>query len=435
MSDRPADLAKSFVPSVLSPSLGASRSVNQAISASMLLQLLEALRSTSSCPVEPNSVAAAIAEACRLWSDTQYDRRRRVIEAVCEKWGVSVQVLDESLGALLKPFEPAALRSLAAKAPKARLLLGIIAPGNVVGAGLHEIVQGLVAGASLAVKTSSSEPFFFPQFVRTVVELEPSLGKKIAVLNWGREQRGLTETLLRTCNTVAAFGEDTTIEALVSAPDLLPFGTRFSGALIALGDSYELRAHRLEALARALARDVVLFEQRGCLSPHHVFVQSRNEQEARDFASLLARMLDELQQSLPAPKRFDLDGAAAVRAIREETRWRKLGGEPVELWEGASFAYTVVFDRDSAFRISPQHRTVYVSFLPEISQLDVRLAHVAGRLEAFALWVPESLSEKVKSKLRAHGVSYFCEPGQMQSPPVEWPHGGGQLLKRLGYSP
>jgi len=94
-------------------------------------------------------------------------------------------------------------------------------------------------------------------------------------------------------------------------------------------------------------------------------------------------------------------------------------------------AWTVIYDGGGAFCASPGYRTVFVSALQSADQLGTRLGAAAGRLEAFALGAPDGLRARLEAGLRDVGVSYVCEPGRMQSPPLDWPHGGGAMLELL----
>jgi hypothetical protein len=75
---------------------------------------------------------------------------------------------------------------------------------------------------------------------------------------------------------------------------------------------------------------------------------------------------------------------------------------------------------------------VFVSALENADELDARLGSAAGRLEAFALAATSDICERLAARLRLLGVSYVCEPGWMQSPPIDWPHGGGAMIELLG---
>ena len=90
---------------------------------------------------------------------------------------------------------------------------------------------------------------------------------------------------------------------------------------------------------------MTLFEQRGCLSPHHVFVVG-DAGQARGFAARLARALERLERRLPSPPRLPLGVSAAIRGLRERARWRALTQSPdrdcvsdVALWEDERVAF------------------------------------------------------------------------------------------------
>ncbi len=106
-----------------------------------------------------------------------FEARRETLSMAARAWGFSPALLDESLDALLKPFHPAAFDKLAAKLAENPAtdspLLGFIMPGNVIGAGLHEVCQALLGGAALVLKTSSDERRFFAAWVRTLRDIDP----------------------------------------------------------------------------------------------------------------------------------------------------------------------------------------------------------------------------------------------------------------------
>ena len=180
--------------------------------------------------------------------------------------------------------------------------------------------------------------------------------------------------------------------------------------------------------------------------------------EARGFAARLARALERLARRLPAPARLPLDAAAAIRALRERARWRALAQRPagarghdVALWEGErvipapgetpgagmtesmtkSMTWTVIYDGTADFSAAPGYRTVFVSALKSADELGERLGAAAGRLEAFALSAPPDVSRSPRRR-SAPTRRYICmRAGRMQSPPLDWLHGGGAMLELL----
>jgi hypothetical protein len=366
----------------------------------------------------------ALARAFALWRSRDYARRRDAIAVIAHSAGYSVAMLENSIDALLRPFNTDALKSMAARISQGSPInrpktVGFIVAGNVAGAGMHEIAIALIAGARVLIKTASAEPIFFAEFARTLREIDRVCGDRIEVCNWSRERSDLTAALLEECELVVAYGDDATIESL-HRRNVIGFSSRVSGALIAPD---RIDPSRIDAVADLLARDVVLFEQLGCLSLHHVFVVSPDGRAARDFAIGMSAALERLGKSMPAA-RIPLRDASAIRGVRERARWRQIAGDPVELFEGRGLEWTLIFaPRADSFRISPGFRTVHVSAVRDFAEFRACVAAVSGRIEAMAV-----VGEGCEIEARAMGIPYICAPGEMQSPPLDWRHNGGAFL-------
>jgi len=368
---------------------------------------------------------------------------QRAIREIATKLGYSESLLSLSLRALVSPLREAF--ELARKVKPRRELLGFIMPGNVPGAGIHELMTALAAGCAAIVKASSSEPVFFTELAATLRELDSRFGTdfgvRLEVFNWARERTGLTDALLKNCDRVIAFGDDATIlqlEGLARQGRLLAFGSRFSGAAV-MREAAQGAA--MAKTAKALALDCAMFDQRGCLSPQHIFV----EEQGREFALQLAAAFSGLVRLFGGnvPRKLELEDATAIRRVRETARWRRLGGADVELWEDRDFQWTVVFDRAASFTSSPGFRTVYVSPFSNPSDLEGRLEPVHGKLEGFVIAGCESGvgaaggngrveptgPGAVRTVVGRCEVTYVCAPGEAQSPPLDWPHGGGEFIR------
>jgi hypothetical protein len=380
-------------------------------------RLRESLRQA----IPRDRIAAALSLTCGRWHDRGFEARRQTLSQAAGASGFSPALLDESLDALLKPFHPRAFESLAAKLVTRPQLLGFIMPGNVIGAGLHEVCQALVGGAAIMLKTSSAEPRFFAALVRTLREIDPQVGARIAVLNWSRADTDRTAAMKQACDRVIAFGSDESIAALDSGAGLVAFGNRAGGAIVA-SDCAGI------ATADAIARDIGLFERRGCLSCHHVFVENSRSGAARDSAAEIAAALDRFAEQFPPPIALPLQAAASIRSARENARWRRLGGQDVAMWEGERMGWTVIYDGAADFRISPGYRTVCVTPFRDLGDLVRRLEPAAGRLEAFAIADSSGRFAQARAHLKNIDVSYLAAPGEMQSPPLDWRHGRGALL-------
>ncbi len=384
-------------------------------------------------------LAVALGNACECWRDRDYSRRRETIGAIAAAWGWSETLLDESIDALMAPITLSALEQLVERVPRRHNLVGLIMPGNVPGAGIHEFAIALLAGCALAVKTATAEPLFFSRFTQTLHEVDAEVGARVVPLNWSRERTDLTASLRANCDWITAFGSDDTIAQLDSSISASSAGDQAGALAAAFGSRVSAAYVTAEAasapisipIADALARDICLFEQQGCLSPHHIFVESTGPGVAPAFARELAAALERFALRALPPRRYGLEEAAAVRRVRESARWRALGGSDILLAEGDSLAWTLVSDDEASFTASPGYRTVTVSAVSNLGDLKTRMQPVAGRIEALSIAAPKARFEYIRAAMATLGVCYICDPGLMQSPPLDWNHGGGIFMRAL----
>jgi hypothetical protein len=168
-------------------------------------------------------------------------------------------------------------------------------------------------------------------------------------------------------------------------------------------------ADRLDAAA--LARDIALYEQRGCLSPHAVYVVDAAER----VAHLLATALESIAETWPRAGGAIAE-RARVRAFLDEAEW---AGATVTA--GAWGA--VLLDPAEEFRPTCGHRTVRVHRVDGVDAMSARLP--GGQIECIGA------TGRVPDDLRDLGVSRLCRIGDMQRPPLSWPRGGLPPLRSL----
>jgi hypothetical protein len=253
------------------------------------------------------------------------------------------------------------------------------------------------------------------------------VGGRLQVFNWSRAHADLTRTLREVTDELVPYGDDATIAA-VGGGEIVGFGSRLSAALVTRGAAHGGPAQQV---ARCLARDVTLFEQLGCLSPHQIFVECDSEGDAVDFAESLGHAMGDLADRLPPPFHLELEDAAILRSVREIARWRAIAGEPVRTIEGPGLSWVVILDPDADLSPAPGLRCVRVSAIRNLADLATRLASARGKVEAFAVAGNGDNISSIRDLLAVLGVSYLAEPGAMQSPPLTWRHGGGWFLERM----
>jgi hypothetical protein len=155
----------------------------------------------------------------------------------------------------------------------------VLLSANVFVAAHRAIALALAASARVSVRPSRRDPAFARLLAEAsaglfhiVPELAPSPG-----------------------DTVFAFGTDKTLATVRSTlPPTVTFHSHGSGIGVAILDP----AHATRETARALALDVVPFDQRGCLSPRAALFLGPDS-EARAFAALVASELEALAKTIP----------------------------------------------------------------------------------------------------------------------------------------
>ncbi len=136
---------------------------------------LERLRHALEEVPGPARIATALAATFDRWHSREFPERRAAVAKMAASSQWLTQLLDESIDALLAPFSRDALMSFASGVVPCKRLGGFIMPGNVPGAGMHELAIALLSGAAAIVKTSNREAVFFHAFARTLREIDPAV--------------------------------------------------------------------------------------------------------------------------------------------------------------------------------------------------------------------------------------------------------------------
>jgi hypothetical protein len=164
----------------------------------------------------------------------------------------------------------------------------------------------------------------------------------------------------------------------------------------------------LAHLARAIARDVVPFDQRGCLSPRVVLVEG-GLARAQATAEALHEALSELGNRVPRGL-FDVNGRA------EMAKYRAVIESIGQWWEGPSHA--IGLDNDPrALVLPPAFRVVHIMPMSP-SAVGAQIAPWAPWIAAIGADDEGPLAEGV---FRLAPFARRSRLGAMQKPPLDGP--------------
>ena len=255
--------------------------------------------------------------------------------------------------------------------------------------------------------------------------LDPSLEDLIEVQSWtggGPED----ETLAQRADALIVSGGAQAIAryaALMAhkphAP-FLPFGPGWS--LAAVPSKALSRPSAWPKLARALALDVAAYDQRGCLSPQALWLETHDEAQAARFCESLAQALDALADTLP---RGPLD-AATHAALHQRLGSARVMGQVWEVRDGAVLLEPTPYRSDN-----PLARTLPVHLYQGGAEGLARALGKTPPLHAIAVAGDATTRADHARALQARGLHRACTPGTLQTPPATWRHDGYLWLAHL----
>ena len=367
-------------------------------------------------PMTQADIVAVLTDFARLWRDLEYPPRQEA-----EAWNdpFPFKMVQVSLDALLDSLTPDALWALI-DAEDARDALGYPIVGHVIAANtpllawVSMIRALLIRSASLVKLPSGPASAWGYLFQRSLADVSPAFAACLHLAEWPGGTTPLDAALCGGVNIVMAHGGDGAMSALRA---LCPPGTPFIGYGHRVSFGLVTRGAGTPEAASGFARDVLLYDQGGCLSPQTIFVEGGWE-DALAFAARLAEALPFAAARYPLPRR----AAQAAPAVREarELAWMDEGST---LWEDPAGRWTVIARPQSEFALSPTFGVASVQSLAALDFLPDALAPVAGFLQGCAV------AGEAGGYLP--GVSYLCTPGELQAPPLAWRQDGRDVLRVL----
>jgi hypothetical protein len=402
-----------------SPSVANPRDVAASIAA-----LRDAHHGLTARPRE--QILAVLADVIDRWLAPESPWFARALQLLPAATGFSPAMINRALPTMLAPLRGSALAELLAAEVGARRgppLIVHILPGNLPGLAAIPAALSLAIGSATLLKAGRGDRVFPSLFAASVAECDRDLGACVAATYWPGGGRECEEVALAAADLVVASGDDETISSLAARARgrFIGYGHRVSFAVVAREVADNPAA--AGGAAEALAEDLSLWDQRGCLSPQLCFVEGGFD-AARRFGAAVARALGPLAQRLP-PSPPSAAECLALRHFRDDAEWRRIGRMRVECFDvGAPGEGTVVVEADAVFRPTPLCRSIRVQPIANVDALAALLPAVRSWLEGAGLAAAPERWAEFSDRLEKAGVHRVCALGEMQRPPLSWRQGG-----------
>ncbi|HYW54129.1 MAG TPA: acyl-CoA reductase [Dongiaceae bacterium] len=379
-------------------------------------------------------VIAHVADAAERWCDADFPPRVRATAAIRARLGYSEPVVDYALDRLFSGVTRDALEAaIASELGSVDALDGVaerrgapaawargvdrvvvVSSDTTIGVAVVPAVFALCAKCGVVVKDRSDA--LVAGFFASLAEEHPAFASAARAHAWTGGGDPAETALFEGADTVVAFGRDDTLRAIRARCGA---DTRFAGfghrASIGRLTRDDLAAFD-DALAARIARDALLYDGEGCLSPHALFVAADGAELAR-VASALAAACERVVVEFPGGERAPAHEAATA-AYRNLAAFRAAGGR------GAVFRAG-----DAALVLDPP-RDEPPPFLPRVIPLiaadgDAAIAaYVAAHglpVQAVGVVSADAAAVALAERIGAVRVAPF---GTMQAPPLGGHHGG-----------
>jgi hypothetical protein len=317
-----------------------------------------------------------------------YRDRSRIAREVARGTGLSAEGVEAGFGCLERDATDAELRSLIESAGEAEHVHVILA-ANVFVAPLRALALALAAAPSVTVRPSSRDP----ALTRALVA---AWGDGTIVVTPERD----VGTVVR--GEIHVYGRDSTVAAVRAAarPGVV---LRAHGA--GMGAAIVSRRADIDAAASAIAEDVMLFDQRGCLSPR-VVVAEGNPARGEALAAALHTSLERWGERVP---RGVLDDGERAEAAS----WVQTLAFSGKAWIGRDHAVGFA-GIDAPLGVPPVGRHLLVTSRQSIEEGWACLAPLSRFLVCVGTDVPGHLATTVP------GIRVALL-GRMQRPPLDGP--------------
>ena len=336
----------------------------------------------------------------------------------------------------LDGFQSVQGRSVAGIGP--RLCVQIVS-GSVPGVGVNALIRSLLVKSPTLLKPGFGDTLLPKLFVEALAEVDSDLADSIAIVEWRGGSEILERIALSEAEVAVVYGSDETVAALraLAPPTTRVLGYHHRVAACVIGR--DLESAEIESASDDVARAIAMFEQRGCVCPHVVYVEDPADSgtglgvSAEKFAELLARSLRTLEEVLPAVP-LEVDEGGSLQQLRGAAEMHAASGEGSLHHGGAQSSWTVIGESSTQpGQPGPPtaYRGVRVRRMADIGELGRAFGPHASHLQTIGHAGLGDRLESVALMLGRLGASRIVPIQDMSFPPPWWLHDGRGPLRDL----
>jgi len=311
-----------------------------------------------------------------------------------------------------------------------------IGAGNVFLGVLDSLVMGLITKNINIVKVSSSGSNFMNIFARAVKDIDTKgvVAKSFSILHWEGGRREIEEEIVKHVDLIMVWGGQDAVE---SYRKIAPINVEVEGfgPKTSMGILFEdfLEKTGYEKVARDVVVDCAMWDQGACSNMHDLYVICDEKNEDKIIKNLLKNIETEFkkfEKKLPLGRVED-DEKVEITKVRELAKVDSSLSKALYISSFPRPDWTVVYEKDSSYKISPLNRVLYIKCVRSIS--DVRKEAEKYREYIQTVGIGGNIIERknVVENFYGTGSTRFSILGEMTLGRNGSPHDGRFVLSRL----
>ncbi|GAB4028469.1 MAG: hypothetical protein Fur0012_00890 [Elusimicrobiota bacterium] len=304
-----------------------------------------------------------------------------------------------------------------------------IGAGNVFLGILDSMLLGLLTKNVNVVKLSSSGSNFLNIFAAALKQADEKklIYDSIAILNWGGGRKELEKEIVSNSNVVFVWGG---AEAVDSYKKMAPLSVKVEGfgPKTSFGILFESHLSRegFEKTAEKIVKDCSMWDQSACSNMHTLYLMASGPSREKTVVKLLKALekaFASFQEKLP-------QGRLTPDEEAEITRHRQLAKVDKVLkkaeWKDSfpTAHWTVVYEKEPFYRISPLNRVLYVKTAASLDEIKKELLPYRGYLQTVGIGGNVLEKKMVLEKFFDLDLARFVSLGNMVEGKTGSPHDG-----------
>ncbi|MEW6041234.1 MAG: acyl-CoA reductase [Elusimicrobiota bacterium] len=305
-----------------------------------------------------------------------------------------------------------------------------VGAGNVFLGILDSLVLGLLTKNINIVKISSTGSNFINIFIEALksVDTRGIISKSVAILSWKGGAQELEQSILMNVDSVLVWGG---YDAVQSYRKMAPIHVRVEGfgPKTSFGIVFEnaVRNYGMAEIAQQSARDAGFWDQAACSSLHTLYFVSldnkRRKKFIKEFLTESKKAFSLFQKELPQGKLSE-DEKVEITKAREIAKVDRALGNAELLSSFPKTEWTVIYEKDPAYRISPLNRVLYVKAVEKLEDIKAHLMPYKGYLQTAGVAGSILDRKHVLETLYETGIARVVKLGKMLEGANGSPHDG-----------